>query len=185
MEPVFMELGQSAAIAAGLAIDRHLPIQEVDAAWVRKVLRDDPLADGSTPEIIVDNDDSARVEVHGDWVRQRQDSYGFSRLVDSSVDGVTRSVRFTVDVVKAGSYELYIFVPRLKKLSTTTTIVVNGKEMRVKTGGLQVEGQTAGQWVNVGKVEMGAPGKGNFVEISNRGADGVVVADAVLLAPVK
>jgi hypothetical protein len=183
MEPVFMELGQSAAIAAGLAIDRHLRIQDVDAAGIRAVLKSDPLADGSTPEIIVDNDDSAHVVVTGNWARQRQDSYGFSRWADTTVDGKTRSVRFAVDVLKTGTYELYIFVPKLKTPSTYTVVLVNGRELRVRTGGLQVEGQTTGQWVSAGKVELGTAGKNNFVEISNKGADGTVVADAVLLKP--
>jgi hypothetical protein len=185
MEPVFMELGQSAAIAAGLAIDRHLAIQDVDAARIRWVLKTDPLADGSTPEIIVDNDDSAHVAVKGDWVRQRQDSYGFSRLADTTVDGRPGTVRFAVDLVKAGKYDLYLFVPKLKKLSTYTTVFVNGKELRVRTGGLLVEGQTSGQWVSAGKVDLDTPGKNNYVEISNKGADGTIIADAVLLTPLR
>lgn len=183
MEPVFMELGQSAALAAGLAIDKSIPIQEVDAARIRQLLKTDPLADGSTPELLVDNDDSAHVVVKGDWVRQRQDSYGFSRLVDTSVDGKPRSVKFIPEVVKAGDYSLYLFVPKIKKESGFTTVTLDGgKEIRVKTGGLAVEGQTSGQWVSAGKVNMK---KGNFVEISNKGADGTVVADAILLVPVK
>ncbi|HLV00836.1 MAG TPA: FAD-dependent oxidoreductase, partial [Acidobacteriota bacterium] len=46
MEPVFMVLGQSAATAAVLALDRDLPIQEVDFAELRKRL----LADGQVLE---------------------------------------------------------------------------------------------------------------------------------------
>ena len=184
MEPVFMELGQSAAIAAGLAIDKHVAIQDVDAAGIRALLKSDPLADGSVPEIIVDNDDSAHVVVRGDWVRQRQDSYGFSRLVDTTGDGKARAVRFEVDVARAGTYGLYLFVPRLKALSSYTTVLVNGKEMRVKTGGLTVEGQTSGQWVRVGDVDLGKVGP-NYVEISNKGADGIVVADAVLVTALR
>lgn len=184
MEPVFMELGQSAAIAATLAIDQRLRIQDVDAAKIRSVLKTNPLADGSTPEIIVDNDDSAHVAVMGDWVRQRQDSYGFSRFADTMADGKPRSVRFAIDVVKTGKYNLYIFVPKLNKLSTFTTMLVNGKEIRVKTGGLLIEGQTTGRWVSAGMVELGTAVKHNYVEISNKGADGTIIADAVLLKPV-
>ncbi|MBS1665430.1 MAG: FAD-dependent oxidoreductase [Bacteroidetes bacterium] len=181
MEPVFMELGQSAAIAAGLAIDGHQGIQEVDAGRIRAILKDNPLADGSTPEIIVDNDDKARVTVTGDWTKQRQDSYGFSRLADTTADGESRSVRFAVDVVRGGMYDLYIYIPKLKTMSSFTTVLAGGKELKVKTGGLLVEGQTTGQWVYAGKAELQAGGKNNFVEISNKGADGTVVADAVLL----
>ncbi|HWB93715.1 MAG TPA: FAD-dependent oxidoreductase [Puia sp.] len=183
MEPVFMELGQSAAIAAGLAIDNHLAIQDVDAARIRRILKTDPLADGSTPEIIVDNDDSANVVARGNWVRQRRDSYGFSRLADTTLDGSSSTVRFTVDLIKAGRYDLYIYVPKLKNLSTYTTVLVNGRELQARTGGLLVEGQTSGQWVKAGTVELTALGKNNYVEISDLKADGVVVADAILLTP--
>ena len=38
MEPVFMVLGQSAAIAAAQAIDNDVAVQDVDYAELRKVL---------------------------------------------------------------------------------------------------------------------------------------------------
>jgi hypothetical protein len=38
MEPVFMVLGQSAAIAACFAIDRNIPVQKVDYIELHKVL---------------------------------------------------------------------------------------------------------------------------------------------------
>ncbi len=44
MEPVFMVLGQSAAIAAVLAIDMNLPIQEIPVNKLQKELNEDPLA---------------------------------------------------------------------------------------------------------------------------------------------
>jgi len=184
MEPVFMELGQSASIAAGLAIDRGLSIQEVDAAAIRQILKTNPLADGSTPEILVDNDDTAHVIVKGRWIIQRQDAYGFSRLVDTTVSSPA-TVRFLPDVVKTGDYSLYIYVPRIKNETSFTTVTISGnKELRVKTGGLSIEGQTTGQWVKAGKVSL-KKGMDNYIEISNKGANGVVVADAVLLVPVK
>lgn len=183
MEPVFMELGQSAAIAAGLAIDRHIPIQEVDATRIRQQLQDNPLADGSTPEMLVDNDDTAHVIIKGDWTRQQQDSYGFSRLADTSADGRPRSVRFIPEVIQPGDYSLYIYMPKIKKESRFTTVIVNGgKELRVRTGGLEVSGQTTGQWVDAGTVTL-KKGKGNYLEISNKGADGTIIADAILLVP--
>jgi hypothetical protein len=184
MEPVFMELGQSAAIAAGMAIDLARPVQEVDAAEIRRVLKTNPLADGSTPEILVDNDDSAHVVVKGDWVRQRQDAYGFSRLVDTAAAGGAKSVRFTPEVVKSGDYILHIYVSKISHPSAFTTVTVGGKALRVKTGGISIEGQTTGQWVEAGKVSL-QKGVDNSIVISNTGADGAVEADAVLLVPVR
>jgi len=184
MEPVFMELGQSSAIAAAIAIDRHLPVQEVDAAGIRDILLNNPLADGSTPEIIVDNDDTAQVTMEGEWVRERRDSYGFSRLADEHKDQVFRQVRFKIPVVVSGTYTLYIYVPKVQHASQTTMVTVSAggavKEAGVPTGKLRVEGQTSGEWVECGAYPLVA-GKDNYVAISNKGADGVVIADAVLL----
>ena len=74
MEPVFMVLGQSAAVAASLSIDQGVDVQDVDVARIQEILKTDPLADGSTPEILVDNDDTTAVEVRGDWTLAH-DSY--------------------------------------------------------------------------------------------------------------
>jgi hypothetical protein len=40
MEPVFMVLGQSAALAASLAIDKNLAVQDVPYQHLRKLLLD-------------------------------------------------------------------------------------------------------------------------------------------------
>ena len=184
MEPVFMELGQSSAIAATMAIDHHSSIQEVDAAHIRENLRNDPLADGSTPEIIVDNDDTAQVTMEGDWTREKRDCYGFSRLTDEHKDQAFRQVRFNTPITASGTYTLYIYVPKVQHPSSTTAIAVSdgGKitAASIPTGKLQVEGQTSGEWVKCGQYQL-EKGKDNYVEISNKGADGAVIADAVLL----
>src|SRR5690606_39137537 len=62
MEPVFMVLAQSSAVAASLAIDEGLAVQDVDVAALQKALRENPLADRSIAEILVDNDDAEGVE---------------------------------------------------------------------------------------------------------------------------
>ena len=49
---------------------------------------------------------------------------------------------------------------------------------------MEVVGQTGGEWVYVGKYTL-AKGRDAYVEISNKGADNVVAADAVLFRPVK
>ena len=180
MEPVFMELGQSCAIAAAMAIDRRVSVQEVDAGAIRDTLVRDPLADGSTPEILVDNDDSVAVTVVGDWTHEKHDCYGFSRLVGGQASG---EVRFRFAGADAGSYKLYIYVAKVQGASSVTgvTVVTGGKERRVAvpTGKLQVEGQTSGEWVECGRYRLEKGG--GYVGISNKGANGKVVADAVLL----
>ncbi|MDR3268491.1 MAG: FAD-dependent oxidoreductase [Tannerella sp.] len=43
MEPVFMVLGQSAAVAASLAIDKNVAVQKIDVAEIKNILLKNPL----------------------------------------------------------------------------------------------------------------------------------------------
>jgi hypothetical protein len=45
MEPVFMVLGQSAAVAAVLAVDLHVAVQQVQVSRIQEILRKSPLAE--------------------------------------------------------------------------------------------------------------------------------------------
>jgi hypothetical protein len=45
MEPVFMGLGEAAAIASSLAIDNNSMVQQVDAAKIQQILKDNPYLD--------------------------------------------------------------------------------------------------------------------------------------------
>jgi len=49
MEPVFMVSGQSAGVAACLAIDNNTGVHGVDVALLQEILKTNPLLDGSTP----------------------------------------------------------------------------------------------------------------------------------------
>ncbi len=40
------------------------------------MLANNPLMDGSTPEVLVDNDDSAHVTVTGNWSMKKGGTYG-------------------------------------------------------------------------------------------------------------
>jgi hypothetical protein len=186
MEPVFMELGQSSAIAALLAIKRNSSVQQVSAAEIRQVLLSNPLADNSTPEILVDNNDTADILVKGDWKTEKKECYGFSKLIDDHAALQFRSVRFIPSVKRSGNYSLYLYVPKTKNASSTTSVTVYGnhqtKTVRVRTGSLEVQGQTSGEWLPAGKYAF-HKGRENYVEISNRNADGIIIADAILLVP--
>lgn len=190
MEPVFMVLAQSAAVAACLSIDNGIDVQDVDIARLQEVLRTDPLSDGSVPEILVDNDDKSCVELNGAWNFNFDTyrGYGLNFLVDDSKGDTLKTVKYIPDVQVAGEYEVYIFFPRLKSAATYTSVgVYDGKNMEEKQiykDDVKVVGQTGGEWVYVGKYIL-AKGRDAYVEISNKGADNVVAADAVLFRPVK
>ncbi len=186
MEPVFMVLSQSAALAACQAIDARQTVQQVDVKQLQHHLKTDPLADGSTAEILVDNDDREQVTVKGSWKAEGDGGYGPSFLTDST--GATGEVTFTPTIQKAGRYEVYTYYPKLAHAATITKVTIfDGRNTLQKTldkNKIIVVGQTSGEWISLGTADLPA-GKKASVKISNEGADGVVVADAVLFVPVK
>lgn len=189
MEPVFMVLAQSSALAASRAIDAGVPVQRIDVTQLQNRLRSNPLADGSTPEILVDNDDQANVSLTGNWQRVKaKGSYGPSWLADSSGRADKKVVRFIPTVTQPGAYRMYAYFPKLANGTSQTILTVsNGKqnwETVIREADIRVEGQTSGEWVSLGQATLPV-GKHGYVEVSNKGADGVVVADAVLFVPVR
>jgi hypothetical protein len=186
MEPVFMVLSQSAAVATVMALNAKSSVQEIDVKQLQQTLVTNPLADNSTPEILVDNDDTAHVTLTGSWVRESKGGYGPSLFTDDGKSGVLKSVQFTPSIVKEGNYKVYAYFPKLANGASQTSITIfdgtTGKEQVVKEADVRVEGQTSGEWVLLGSYVLPA-GKKSYVEISNRNAEGVIAADAVLFIP--
>ncbi len=184
MEPVFMALAQAAATAAVTALNQHRTVQEVDVQQVRQRLAADPLVNGRTPEILVDNDDSARVQVQGNWERSTKGAYGPSMLVHNGNN--PGSVRFTPQIRTAGQYHVYVFVPRLTGSAAALPIEVRtGKKtapVLLRPAQVPVLGQTSGEWMDAGTFQFPI-GSNSSVTIQTA-PEGLSVADAVLLVPV-
>lgn len=185
MEPVFMVLGQSAAVAAAMAIDNRQAVQDVNIAKLQAALKANPLANGSTPEIVVDNDDKEKVSTTGQWT-PRKGGYGPSYLIADPATKEKRTITFTPVITKGGKYEVYVYLPKTDKMAKEITIQVSdGKKKTPATihpATVQVAGQTSGEWVSIGAYQLPA-GKKSTVEIMADGADGIVIADAVLFIP--
>lgn len=188
MEPVFMVLSQSAATAAVMAIDAKTSVQKIDVKKLQQTLKQNPLTDGSVAEILVDNDDKQQVTLNGKWGSEKRGGYGPSFYVDSSNGSVVKTVRFTPSVQQSGTYKAYVYFPKLQKGTAKTSITVfdskGKKEVVINEADIRVEGQTSGEWVSLGTLTL-LKGKNGYVEISNKGANGLVVADAVLFVPEK
>ncbi|KQS30753.1 FAD-dependent oxidoreductase [Dyadobacter sp. Leaf189] len=186
MEPVFMVLAQSAAAAAVMAIDGKLPVQKVDVAKLQKQLAANPLVTGKIQHVVVDNEDKQHVKVEGKWNTGNKGGYGPSFFASDTTTKSTQTVRFTPEIAKAGKYAAYIYLPKLPGLSSIIPLTVsdgkNQKNVSIKTADVQVVGQTSGEWVFLGDFDIAA-GSNAFVEMSNKGADGLVLADAVLMVP--
>ena len=191
MEPVFMVLAQSAATAAIQAIDKKISVQQIDVQHIQKALKENPLADGTTREILIDNDDKGSVTLVGSWttLKNAPGCYGPSLLSSSYGEkSKIRSVKFSTLIEKDGTYEVYIYLPRTAGASSTVEVVFyDGKRRHtqdLKPNQLKIEGQTSGEWMLLGQYDMEKDER-PYVEVSTRGANGTVVADAVLISPVR
>lgn len=187
MEPVFMVLAQSAAIAAGQAIDKYDNcVQKVDAKAILKEFRENPLADKSQPEILIDNHDTSHVQRTGEWKTEIWKAYGPDFFSDDSKGKNLKTIQYTPVIPVDNLYEIYAYFPKVQNATTQTHIdIYDGNELHKKiilSSDIVVEGQTSGEWVSIGQYKL-TKGMDNYVRISNEEADGIVVADAVLFIP--
>jgi hypothetical protein len=196
MEPVFMVLAQSAATAAVMAIDENTTVQDVDVKKLQHQLTVNPLADWSAPDILIDNDEHRHIKVSSKkWSIQPDGGYGRSfLLIDPTEEKKfiqpkeirVEKVRFNAGRRPPGSYKLYIYIPKVEKCSEYVQVVVSDgikiQERMVQTRQLVIEGQTSGEWFSLGQQTI-QKGKKPWVEVSTFGANGKVVADAVIWVP--
>src|SRR5690606_9725998 len=186
MEPVFMVLGQSAATAAVMAINSNKSVHQIDVKSLQNELINNPLVDGSLPEIVVDNDDQTAVIINGNWGKRRG-GYGPNHLYDSNPDEI-KTVKFIPTVTEEGEYEIFTYLAKNSNRSTNTGYTVHdgdkAKEVIINKSSIGELGLSSGEWVSLGKHKLPI-GKIAFVEVSNKNADGLITADAIILKPIK
>ncbi|HEX5151238.1 MAG TPA: FAD-dependent oxidoreductase [Parafilimonas sp.] len=187
MEPVFMVLAQSSAAAACMAIDAHQTVQQVDVNQLQKLLKENPLMDGSTPEILVDDNDSLHVKSSGPWQKQTNGGYG-ATWVKIPIEKLPASITYMPQVNLPGSYTIYAYIPTVDPATGGTTqmhyLIHTGshtKEVFIAPH-TNVEGQTSGEWISLGTYTL-QKGNKTSVVITNKGTDGVIAADAILFVP--
>lgn len=183
MEPVFMVLAQSAVVAAAMAIDNRQSVQEVNIPALQSFLRERPLVVNAAPEILVDNHDSANVVMKGDWQKENKGAYG----PDMYISTKAASIRYQPVVTRSGHYKIYTYVPKRSDQAASTVIRLSAdgityKQVSYTPASIQVEGQTSGEWVELGTMKLSKTSR-PYVEIVNDGRSGAVVADAMLFFP--
>ncbi len=186
MEPVFMVLGQSAAVAACEAIDHKIAVQDVDVKRIQKILRDNPKADGRRADYIIHVEDMDRVRLKGAWRKSSKKGYGMSyQEVEHDPLAVARFAPGRE--FAAGKYKLYSYFPKTAESTATGKFIIyTGKitmEKTINFKEVNILGQTTSTWVELGEYEFEKGSSKPFVEITSS-AEGVLAANAMLWVPV-
>ncbi|MCW3107467.1 MAG: FAD-dependent oxidoreductase [Segetibacter sp.] len=188
MEPVFMALAQSSSVAASIAIDTKKTVQEVDVKKVQQLLKENPLVDGSEPEILVDNDDQNHVIVEGTWRKEKSGSFGPSTFSSNAVDTNNGFVQFNPFINKSGKYSVYTYYTKTVNAAPVTNILINDgnklNQVKIERDAVTISGQTSGSWISLGTFEINKDQR-PYVKILNKAPEGIVNADAVLFVPQK
>ena len=197
MEPVFMILGQSAATAAVLAIDAKDSVQEIEYAALRERL----LADGQVLDLppgaaprkkIVAADlagtvvDDARAKLTGAWAR----STSIGPFVEAGYahDGNElqgeKTARFEARL-KPGRYEVRVAYSANPNRATNVAVAVHaaGEVIRASIN-QRNKPEINGLFTSIGEFSFSEKSP-TVVEISNAGANGHVIIDAVQFLPAK
>lgn len=182
MEPVFMALSQSAAIAASLAIDKDIAVQDVAYSDLRPLLTAASQALGAppvaSPTAVVDNDDAALVTKTGTWVSGTSTAgyAGADYLHDNNAGQGSNQVLYKIPAAQSGLQRVFLRwtshenrasnVPvEIRHQGGTATLTVNQRN-------------SGGKWNLLGYYTFtGAANEG--VVVKTTGANGYVIADAV------
>lgn len=198
MEPVFMILGQSAAVAAGMALDGQCSVQEIDYPELKQKLLDKgqvlewtgprPKAKAVAPKllsgIVVDHE---QAELTGDWRPSRVNGpfVGSGYLHDNNENQGENSAVFAAELPKAGEYSVRLAYPPNSNRASNVRVIVRHAGGTTEVIVDQREKPTIdGLFVELGKFRF-EKGKPCAVEIRNDKANGYVVADAVQWVPVE
>ncbi len=187
MEPVFMVLGQSAAVAASLAIDENCAIQKIDINRLQQILKENPLLNGTPADILVDNEDSNLVTIEGNWqldsIWMGQYKTNYLRL-DAPAQGVHR-VTFRLPIPARGKYHVYYYCPsrprdaksKLQWSNAVPVIVFNGQDKAYQSVDLNANQK---DWADLGSY-LFIPEQNPYIQVVADDLNFPIAADAVLL----
>lgn len=191
MEPVFMVLGQVAGMAVAQADESEAAVQDIGLERLRTRLKNDPLLDGTPPDVVVDNLDEDRVRVTGKWetAEKWMGQYRRNYLVNTNKTG-EHNCSFIFSVPKSGTYGVYLYVPlhpagekqEAWKWSAEAPVLLKHAlgSSRIR---IDMDADTK-NWVPVGSFEFNVEGKYTLT-LNAAQTEDPVAADALLLVPEK
>ncbi len=197
MEPVFMILGQSAATAAAMAIDSGIAVQDVPYSKLQERL----LADGqvlassaAAPRPAVSLDprklegvvvDDAEAKLTGQWTESSsvRPWVGTGYRHDSNARDGKATARFETRLPRAGRYEVRLaYTPNDNRASKIPVTVQHRSGEQTVAVNQKLKPPIDDLFVSLGVFDFGADQPAAVV-VSNQGADGHVIIDAVQWLP--
>jgi hypothetical protein len=206
MEPVFMIMGEGAALAASLALEAGVPVQKVEYAKLRErllaagqVLEWHPGLPGQSggnpgageaasappapklPGIVLDDADAKLTGAwsHGSLAEQRRVGTGY--LHDDNEDKGAKRAVWSPDLPEAGDYEIVLhFVPNANRATNVPVAITTGG----KTQTLRVNQREKSGARSLGRFTL-AQGRSVQIEVSTADTDGHVILDGLQILPAK
>ncbi len=198
MEPVFMILGQSAATAAAMAIDQDIAVQDVQYEELKeRLLKDGQVLEmarkPSQPRQVIDPKklegvviDDTQAEKQGAWPESSSIAgyVGTGYVHDENKGQGAKSIAFKASKLNAGKYDVRVAYSDNPNRATNVPVKITSQGKEVFSGTInQKKAPSIDKvFVSVGKFDLSGD---TVVTLSNEGVDGYVVADAVVLVPVK
>jgi hypothetical protein len=201
MEPVFMIMGQSSAVAAAIAMDDGVTAQKVSyeklAAKLKaqgQIITNDgfpkheprkaAMLDASKLAGIVVDDTQATIT--GEWAHGASAGpfVGDGYIHDGNEEKGQKRVRFTPKLSKAGRYEVRIIHAPLANRATNVPVVIHSADGEKTVVVNQRQPLKDNQPLKLGVFRFDAVAAG-WVEIRNDATNGHVIADAIQFVPVK
>lgn len=190
MEPVFMVLGQSAAIAASHAIEAQTALQDVPYDTLRaRLLEAGQVLEFSGPRTVIIASatlggivvDDEQAQFTGRWTASGSSSpfvdVGYHH--DGNADKSGRTARFEARVPKAGPYEVRLAYSAHPNRATNVPVIIRHANGTTTIRLNQTQAPPIdGLFLSLGTFIFN-PERPARVEISNTETDGYVVADAV------
>ncbi|MHA8076205.1 FAD-dependent oxidoreductase [Aquirufa sp. TARAVU-A1A] len=183
VDVINMQLGQSAAIKAVESILRDIPVAKISSEEVERYYKYNPWMDGSRPELIVDDAEAANMEIIGHWnkIKNQPGTFGGTYLQTNPLDDLGSRIRFTSKTPLKGDYQLYYYIPAVRGGTTVINLEVYVAKVR-HVASVHIAPDTTETWVPVGTYHFEDNTTGDVL-VSQRGANGLLVADAVLWLP--
>lgn len=189
MEPVYMLLGHAAGVAASFAVREHSSVQQVNVTALREKLKAqkqvlrlnfDPRAYQQASDfsgITVDNLDAVTT---GKWSNSTAIPFlmAGSKLSPQSTEE-TASMTFSAELPQSGQYEVFMLYAAGKDRSKKAQVTVDAADgAQILFADMTRAPADPKGWHSLGTFSFRQGAKASVV-ISNKGAGGTVVADAV------